>query len=106
VGDFFTVGPEFVRAPSREDYETGRFPASHIVQRASRYFPSLSVEDVTLDYTGIMVHLAGHSDWMIRADDRYPNCIQLLGIESPGLTCSLEIGKMVRALITGGKGRG
>ena len=98
IGDHFTVGPEFVRAPSRYDYETGRFPASHIVGRAARYMPTLTVDDVTLDYTGIMVHLAGETDFVVRRDERHPGCIQLLGIESPGLTCCIEIAKVAREL--------
>lgn len=99
VSDFFTVGPEFLRAPSRDDYETGRFPAAHIVRRAARYMPTLTEEDVTLDYTGIMVHLAGQSDWIVRRDARYPNAIQLLGIDSPGLTCCIELAGMVRRML-------
>jgi L-2-hydroxyglutarate oxidase LhgO len=101
VSDQFTVGPEFVRAPSRYDYETGRRPASHIVSRAARYMPSLTVDDVTLDYAGIMVHLAGVSDWIVRRAERHPNCIQLLGIESPGLTCCIELAKVVRGMLAG-----
>ncbi len=98
IGDHFTVGPEFVKAPSRYDYETGRFPASHIVGRAARYMPTLTVDDVTLDYTGIMVHLAGETDFVVRRDVRHPGCIQLLGIESPGLTCCIEVAKIARGL--------
>ena len=101
VGDVFTVGPEFQRAPGRGDYETGRFPAGHIVRRAARYLPTLTEGDVTLDYAGIMVHLAGHSDWVVRKSASHPNAVQLLGIESPGLTCCLELGRMVRGLLLG-----
>lgn len=99
ISDFFTVGPEFVRAPSRDDYETGRLPAAHIVRRAARYMPTLTVEDVTLDYAGIMVHLAGQSDWIVHRDARHPNAIQLLGIDSPGLTCCIELARMVRRML-------
>ena len=99
VGDFFTVGPEFLRPPARDDYETGRFPPSHIVGRAARYFPSLTEDDVALDYAGIMVHLAGETDWIVRRDRRHPNAVQLLGIDSPGLTCCLELGRMVGEMV-------
>lgn len=101
-GDLFTVGPEFLRAPSRDDYESGRFPASHIVRRAARYFPGLTEDDVALDYAGIMVHLAGQTDWVVRPTPTHPNAIQLLGIDSPGLTCCLELARMVRDLLPGG----
>lgn len=101
LGDDFTVGPEFVRAPARYDYETARLPAAHIVSRAARYFPALTPDDVTLDYAGIMVHLAGATDWVVRRDERHPGCVQLLGIDSPGLTCCMEIARLVRRLLTG-----
>jgi glycerol-3-phosphate dehydrogenase len=100
-GDIFTVGPEFREVPSRDAYETGRFPAEFLVQRARRFMPALTVPDVELDYTGIMVHLKGVTDWIVRRDPRHPSCVHLFGIDSPGLTCSVEIGKLVRALLAG-----
>ena len=98
-GDIFTVGPEFRVAPAHDDYETNRFPAGYLVERARRYMPGLAVSDVELDYAGIMVHLKGVNDWIVRRDEKHPNFVQLLGIDSPGLTCCLEIGKLVRKLI-------
>ena len=100
-GDLFTVGPEFRVAPSRDDYETDRFPAEFLVSRARRYMPGLEVPDVQLDYAGIMVHLKGVTDWIVRRDERHPSLIQLLGIDSPGLTCCVEIGKLVRKMLVG-----
>ncbi len=97
-GDLFTVGPEFRVAPARHDYETDRLPADSIVGRARRFMPALGLPDVQLDYSGIMVHLRGATDWTIRRDGRHPNLIQLLGIDSPGLTCCVEIGKLVRKM--------
>ncbi|HUM01922.1 MAG TPA: FAD-dependent oxidoreductase, partial [Thermoanaerobaculia bacterium] len=100
-GDLFTVGPEFRVAPSRDDYESDRFPADVLVSRARRYMPGLEVSDVQLDYAGIMVHLKGATDWVIRRDEKHPSFIQLLGIDSPGLTCCVEIGKLVRKMLVG-----
>lgn len=101
AGDLFTVGPEFRVAPARDDYETGRLPASHIVGRARRYFPELTVEDVDIDYAGVMVHLAGESDWVLRRDEKSPNALHLLGIDSPGLTCCLALGRLARETLLG-----
>ncbi len=101
VGDLFTVGPEFRVAPARDDYETGRLPASFIVGRARRYYPALTEEDVDLDYAGVMVHLVGESDWVLRRDQKSPNALHLLGIDSPGLTCSLALGRLARTTLLG-----
>jgi len=95
------VGPEFRVAPSCDDYETNRFPAAYLVERARRYMPGLAASDVQLDYAGIMVHLKGESDWIVRRDERRPSLVQLLGIDSPGLTCCVEIGKLVRKMLAG-----
>ncbi|HQR46989.1 MAG TPA: FAD-dependent oxidoreductase [Thermoanaerobaculia bacterium] len=100
-GDLFTVGPEFRVAPARDDYETDRLPLDFIVGRAMRYMPALDVSDVQPDYAGIMVHLKGAADWIVRRDAIHPNLVQLLGIDSPGLTCCVEIGKLVRNLLAG-----
>ncbi len=100
-GDLFTVGPEFRVAPSRDDYETDRFPVDLLVSRARRFMPTLTVDDVQLDYAGIMVHLKGVNDWIVRRDEKHPSFVQLLGIDSPGLTCCVEIGKLVRKMLVG-----
>jgi L-2-hydroxyglutarate oxidase LhgO len=100
-GDIFTVGPEFRVAPSLEDYETGRLPLGFLVERAQRFMPALTLPDVQLDYTGIMVHLEGATDWIVRRDENHPSCVHLLGIDSPGLTCAVEIGKLVQTLLVG-----
>jgi L-2-hydroxyglutarate oxidase LhgO len=100
-GDFFTVGPEFRVAPSRDDYETDRLPIGFLVERARRYMPALTEPDVQLDYAGIMVHLKGATDWVIRRDETHPSLVQLLGIDSPGLTCCVEIGRLVRKMLVG-----
>jgi D-amino-acid oxidase len=99
VGDSFTVGPEFRVAPGRDDYESNRFPVERFVERVGRYLPALEADDLSVDYAGIMVHLAGATDWVVRRDARQPNAVQLLGIDSPGLTCCVEIAREVRRLV-------
>jgi hypothetical protein len=38
---------------------------------------------------------------VIRRDQRHPDCVQLPGIDSPGLTGSLAIARRVRRLLLG-----
>lgn len=99
VGDTITVGPEFVFVTDREDYETGRKGAEFFLGRAKRFFPGLRLEDLEIDFTGIMANLQEESDFIIEREERYPNCIQLVGIDSPGLTSSLAIARRVRKLL-------
>jgi glycerol-3-phosphate dehydrogenase len=99
VGDTVTAGPEFMSVTDREDYETGRKPAGFFLERARRFFPGLMLEDLELDFTGIMANLREGSDFIIMRDQKHPNCVQLVGIDSPGLTCSLAIARRVRGLL-------
>ena len=41
----------------------------------------------------------GFQDFIIREEEGFPGFINLLGIESPGLTSSLAIGEMVDGLL-------
>jgi L-2-hydroxyglutarate oxidase LhgO len=101
IGDSVTVGPEFVCVGERDDYERGRKPPEHFLARARRFFPALERDDLELDFAGIMVHLKGSRDFVITRDARHPGCVHLLGIDSPGLTCSLAIARRVRRLLLG-----
>jgi L-2-hydroxyglutarate oxidase LhgO len=47
----------------------------------------------------------GFQDFIIRAEDGFSGFINLLGIESPGLTSCLAIADMVEDLIYGNKKR-
>lgn len=74
---------------------------------AVRYFPFLEPEDLTLESSGIRQVLAKGldlgvpNDFVIvhEAERGLPGLINLIGIESPGLTASLAIGKYVRDLL-------
>jgi len=99
VGDTITVGPEFSFVTDKEDYESDRKEAGLFLERVKRFFPSLELEDLEIDFTGIMANLRDGDDFIIKRDDKYPNCVQLVGIDSPGLTSSLAIARRVRLLL-------
>jgi L-2-hydroxyglutarate oxidase LhgO len=101
IGDTVTVGPHFRIARARADYESDRLPPEPFLARAGSYFPGLRLDDLAVDFAGVMVHLRGASDWSIARDRAHPDCVQLLGIDSPGLTGSLAIARRVRQLLLG-----
>lgn len=75
-------------------------------QAASHYLPSLRIADISPDYAGIRPKLQGPNDvnprdFVIQAEGQhgFPGLVNLIGIESPGLTASLAIGKYVKTLI-------
>jgi L-2-hydroxyglutarate oxidase LhgO len=70
-----------------------------------RYFPSVKPEDLHPDMAGIRAKLQGPGDpvrdFVIRhEEDRgLPGFINLVGIESPGLTCAPAIAEMVAGMV-------
>ncbi|MCX6153758.1 MAG: NAD(P)/FAD-dependent oxidoreductase [Candidatus Kapabacteria bacterium] len=74
---------------------------------ASLYLKGLEREDIYPDQAGIRPKLRATGDefrdFIIQdeSDKGLPKLINLIGIESPGLTCSIEIGKMVKNMVMG-----
>lgn len=72
------------------------------------YFPGIDTDAVALDYAGIRPKLGrsgavsssiSFQDFYIREEDGYDGFVNLLGIESPGLTSSLAIGEEVHRIL-------
>lgn len=72
---------------------------------AREYLPFLELIDLQPEMAGIRPKLQGPDqpfrDFIIRheAARGLPGVINLVGIESPGLTCCLSIARMVRQMI-------
>ena len=97
------VGPTADYIEEKNDYERNRRPVQEFVRRAKALLPEIEVADLQLAYSGIRAKLVppGHSgiaDFVIERDANIPRAIQLIGIESPGLTSSLAIAEMVVGL--------
>jgi glycerol-3-phosphate dehydrogenase len=97
------VGPTADYIDEKTDYERNRLPAEEFLRRARPMLPELQLEDLKLAYSGIRAKLVppGHSgvaDFIIERDANVPRAIQLIGIESPGLTSSLAIAQRVASL--------
>ncbi|MEY4582803.1 MAG: hypothetical protein RL701_7506, partial [Pseudomonadota bacterium] len=74
-------------------------------QAVSRYLPAVREDDFTPDFAGLRPKLQGPKepfrDFVIEeaAAHGLPRFVNLLGIESPGLTASEAIGQYVRDLL-------
>ena len=72
---------------------------------AKNYFPFLEIEDLEPESSGIRPMLQGPGeslkDFVITHEEEkgFPGLINLIGIESPGLTASLAIGKYVKEIV-------
>ena len=70
-----------------------------------KYLPMIGREDLHPDMSGIRAKLQGPGegfrDYVIRheEDKGFPRLINLIGIESPGLTCAPAIAEMVKGMV-------
>ena len=99
IGPVVSVGPLNFAARHKEDYGGDPRPASDFHAQVVEFFPGLKVEDLGPYQVGIQARLAGRQDWVIAPSPACPAWIDLLGIDSPGLTSSLAIAEMVTGLL-------
>jgi 2-hydroxyglutarate dehydrogenase len=99
---------EWVDSPDNLSVNESRLPQT--IEEVKKYLPNLDETQLQPDYAGIRPKLAkagavAHGqafvDFYIRQEEGYRNFVNLLNIESPGLTSSLAIGKRVRKVLYG-----
>jgi glycerol-3-phosphate dehydrogenase len=93
------IGPIFTEVKDPENYRSS-IDASVFFESVKPFLPSLKERDLYKGHTGIIGLIKDQTDFIIFKDEFYPNCIHLLGMESPALTASLAIGKFVANTIT------
>jgi L-2-hydroxyglutarate oxidase LhgO len=99
IGPEVTVGPLSRPAHHKEEYGGAYQSEEVFVNQVRSYLPGLQAEDLMPHQTGIQARLAGYQDWVIEFSDDERRCLNLLGIDSPGLTGSLAIARHVRELL-------
>jgi L-2-hydroxyglutarate oxidase LhgO len=100
------LGPnaEYIR---EIDYQVDTAHAEEMYSEAARYLPVVKREWLSPDTCGIRPKLQGPKDgfrdFIIReeSDHGLPGFINLLGIESPGLTSAVAIAEVVRGIVQG-----
>jgi L-2-hydroxyglutarate oxidase LhgO len=97
-------GPDVQWLESRDlEVDPQRAPAFYAAVR--RYWPTLPDGALAPGYAGIRAKLSGAGqppvDFRIEGERQHgvPGCVQLFGIESPGLTASLAIASHVAAML-------
>ncbi|MEC8428731.1 MAG: FAD-dependent oxidoreductase, partial [Pseudomonadota bacterium] len=91
---------------SQPDYRVDSTQVDNFYSAIHRYWPGLEKGDLTADYCGIrpkVVSRTPDNDFMIQTEREHdlPGWVNLLGIESPGLTASLSLADEVCTIIRG-----
>lgn len=108
MGGRVRFGPDVEWVDSDSDLAVSGARMEAATEEIKKYLPGVDVSALAPDYAGIRPKLAprqavmegkGFNDFVIRREDGYEGWVNLLGIESPGLTSSLAIGEMVEGLL-------
>lgn len=102
-------GPDVEWVDSADDLAVNGSRMDEAVGEIRKYLPGVDVAALAPDYAGIRPKLAprgavmdggkGFNDFVIRREEGYDGWVNLLGIESPGLTSCLAIGERVEGLL-------
>jgi L-2-hydroxyglutarate oxidase LhgO len=96
------LGPNALPVRSKTDYTSHKTPPELFVQAVHKFLPALEEHDLRWAYSGIRPQLltshGGKGDFVIAADCEDPPLINLIGIESPGLSAALAIARHVTNL--------
>jgi L-2-hydroxyglutarate oxidase LhgO len=94
------VGPTARYVQDKNDYERDRLSVADFARNAQKMLPEVTESDLQLAYSGLRPKLIppggkGFGDFVITRDPAAPRAVQLIGIESPGLTAAPSIAERV-----------
>jgi len=99
------LGPTAIYVEGKDNYERGRLGVADFLQGAKALLPEVEEKDLQLGYSGLRPKIVppdatdAHGDFVIMRDPNVPHAIQLVGIESPGLTSAPSIAEHVAGLV-------
>lgn len=97
------LGPTIRYQDRKDDYESDRAPLEAFAESVRRLIDGVTVDDLRLSGSGIRAKLhppsESFADFLIRRDRENPHVVQASGMDSPGLTSSLAVGRLVSELV-------
>ena len=98
------IGPSADYIGERDDMSCTADVMDQLFAEAKALLPAADRKYIIGSYAGIRPKLAppeegGYHDFVIREEEQRPGLINLIGIESPGLTASVPIARMVADII-------
>ncbi|MBH0189340.1 MAG: NAD(P)/FAD-dependent oxidoreductase [Nitrospira sp.] len=93
------IGPNEVAVTDKMDYTSNKTPPGLFLETARKFLPELEEQDLRWAYAGIrpcVVAADGSKrDFIVSTDRTEPPLVNLVGIESPGLSASLALARHV-----------
>ncbi|KAJ5586893.1 uncharacterized protein N7459_002658 [Penicillium hispanicum] len=108
MGGRIRFGPDVEWVDDPNDLKPSRARLGQAIPEILAYMPGVDPSAIELDYCGIRPKLGqggavnvgkGFQDLVIQEEEGFPGFVNLLGIESPGLTSCLAIGEMVDEIL-------
>ncbi len=99
------IGPSSEYIEEKDDYSVTKDVMDLLIKDGGRIFPHIKKEHFIRNFSGIRPKLVGkdqggYDDFKIELRENIPNFINLIGIESPGLTSAVPIAKYVVNLLS------
>lgn len=110
MGGRMRFGPDVEWVEDPNDLAVSASRLQEAVKEIKKYLPGVDETCLEPDYAGIRPKLAsrgavmtgnGFNDFIIRKEEGYQGWVNLLGIESPGLTSCIAIAELVEELLCG-----
>ncbi|CAK7900697.1 hypothetical protein CAAN1_06S00474 [[Candida] anglica] len=107
LGGQIKFGPDLewldIKDADEISYDVSQKNLEPAFEAIKRYFPEVTLESLQPSYSGVRPKIVSaaenkkqFADFIIREEEGFPGFINLIGIESPGLTSSWAIGEYVR----------
>lgn len=92
------VGPDSYVTEDREDYKVTKSHLDGLFADGSRMFKQMKREYFIRNFAGIRWKRYNPEtgeilDFLLESDDTHPHTVNLVGIESPGITCALPLAR-------------
>ncbi len=91
------IGPNAIDIEEKDDISTTMQGIHETLEKGRRSVPAVGTKDVITSFAGIRAH-AKCDDFIIRRSEGSANAINVVGIESPGLSAAPAIAELVRSM--------
>lgn len=98
------VGPDSYITEGREDYSVTKEHLDGLIRDGSKMFKEMKRDYFIRNFAGIRWKRVDPDtgevlDFLLEAKEEHPNTVNLVGIESPGITCALPLARRVTKII-------